>query len=116
MKKRVLSRDEILASASNRPMEEIHLPELGGYVWVRGLTGKEREDYEASVMQRRGGQLVPNLTNARAKLIVISLVDADGKPMFYEHEVLELGSIPARTLQRIWDKACELSGLSESDV
>lgn len=113
-KKKVLSRSDFATLV--RPTEPVELPELGGIVYVQGLTGAERDRYEQSVMQRRGGQLVPNLTNARAKLIVVSLVDEDGAVLFREDEVAELGNIPARTLQKIWDKACELSGLSESDV
>src|SRR6266498_6005517 len=115
-KARVLSRDDILGVAK-RPKEKVHIPEWGGDVWVQGLTGKERDRYEATVLERKkDGRVVPNLENARARLIAVSLVNEDGTPMFREHELDQLGELPARALQRIWDKACELSGLSESDV
>lgn len=113
--KRVLTRADMLDNAQ-RPMEQVELPELGGVVWVQGLTGSERDRYEQSVMKMRGGQLIPNLTNARAKLIAVSLVDENGKVLFAEDELEEIGRLPARTTQRVWNKACELSGLSDTDV
>jgi hypothetical protein len=116
IKKHVLSRDELLKGASSRPREQVEL-DGGGVVWVQGLTGTERDRYEQTVMERKkDGRLVPNLENARARLVAVSLVNEDGTPMFREDEVALIGSFNARTLQRIWDKACELSGLSESDV
>ena len=114
--KKVLTRDDILGAAQ-RPMEAVDLPELGGIVYVQGLTGAERDRYEASVMhRRRDGQMVPNLQGARARLIAVTLVDADCRPLFREDEEDVIAALPARTLQRIWDKATELSGLAEEDV
>ena len=51
-----LSRDDILKAADNEP-EEVDVPEWGGSVLVRGMTGRERDAFEVSLMQpgRRGG-------------------------------------------------------------
>ena len=114
--KRKLTRDDLLNAGSQRVIEPVEIPELGGIVYVQGLTSAERDRYEQSVMQRRGGQLIPNLTNARAKLIMMTLVDEDGSVLFTEEELGILGNIQARTLQRIWNKAADLSGITEEDV
>jgi len=115
--KRVLSRDDLLG-ATARPRDEVEIPELGGVVYVQGLTSGERDKYEGEIMKRdrRSGQMIPQLTKVRALLIALSVTDAEGTPLFSENDLHEIGRIPARTIQKMFDKAAELSGLSETDV
>ena len=117
-KKRVLSRDDLLNAGSQRVIEEVDIPELGGSVRVQGLTGAERDRYEGEILKRdrKTGQLIPQLTNARALLVAVALVDEEGKPLFSENELGLLGGVRADTLQRIWEKAAELSGMTEKDL
>ena len=61
-----LSRDDIL-KAEDLTTEEVDVPEWGGTVLVRGLTGRERDEFEASVMVRYAGEMVQDLANIRAK-------------------------------------------------
>lgn len=114
---KVLSRADILNAEDTR-IEDVPVPEWGGVVRVRGLKGVERDAYEASIMTHNDetGQFIPTLENARAKLVVRSAVDADGKPLFKENDLFDLGNKSAAALQRVWAKARELSGLSEEDV
>lgn len=112
-----LTKEAILAVAdAKRTIEELDVPEFGGTAYVRGLTSGERDHYEAQVMQRRGKELVPNLTNARAKLVVLALCDENGERLFGDRDISALGKLPAKGVQRIFDKARDLAGLSEEDV
>ena len=49
---KLLSRDEILA-ASDLTKELVEVPEWGGSVYVRAMTGTERDSYEESVLEIR---------------------------------------------------------------
>lgn len=110
-----LSREQILG-LDDIQTEELHIPEWDTFVYVRGLTGKERDIYEDSLHQRRGRDVQINLRNARAKLVVLCTVDEHGKRIFEEKDVARLGEKNARALDRIFSKARELSGLSDDDM
>ena len=96
--------------------ELVEVPEWKGTVRVRGLTGRERDTYEASLIEQRGRNTTANLVNARAKLVVLSVRSADGSRMFNEAQIAELSAKSAAALNRVWKKARELSGMTEEDV
>lgn len=111
----LLNRDAILA-ASDLVYKDVDVPEWGGTVRVRGLTGAERDQYEQSVMIQQGKRTRMNLLNARAKLVALTVVDDAGKRLFSDQDIEVLGAKCATALERIFDVARELSGLSENDL
>jgi len=111
----LLSRDAILA-ADDREYEVVPCPEWGGEVRLRSLTGAERDAYEQSLVQTRGKSREMNLRNARAKLVALCAVDENGKRLFTDADVNALGKKNAKPLDRLFDVARRLSGLSEDDV
>jgi phage FluMu protein gp41 len=113
---RELSAKDILA-ANDDVKERVEVPEWHGFVWVRGLTGAERDAFENSIIEGRGRNRQLNLLNFRAKLVAASAVDNQGNRLFTDpYQVEQLGKKSARALQRVFDKAQELSGLNEEDV
>jgi hypothetical protein len=110
-----LSREDIL-KADDLEREVVEVPEWGGTVIVQALTGKERDAYEASCMQQRGKEMVRNLANVRAKLVVRSVVDEEGNRLFADTDANALGLKSAAALDRLFDVAAKLSRLSEEDV
>lgn len=96
--------------------EDVEVPEWGGTVRVKGLTGTERDAMEASMVEGKGKKRDVNLTNMRSKLCARCIVDEDGKQLFNEMEVPELGQKSAAALDRVFTVARRLSGLSDDDV
>jgi len=92
------------------------VPEWGGTVFVKGMTGTERDAFEASIVETRGKSTSVNMRNIRAKLSAYSICDADGKLLFTEKDVKVLGEKSAAALQRVFNVASELSGISEKDI
>jgi len=111
----LLSRDAILA-ADDHEYEVVPCPEWGGEVRLRSLTGAERDAYEQSLVQTRGKSREMNLRNARAKLVALCAVDENGNRLFTDQDVAALGRKNAKPLDRLFDVARRLSGLSEDDV
>lgn len=110
-----LTAEEILGS--HDIIEELlEVPEWKGTVRVRGLTGRERDAYEASLLDQRGRSTKANLQNARTKLVVLAVHNPDGSRMFNESQISELSSKSAAALDRIWQKARDLSGMSDEDI
>jgi len=112
---KLLSRDDILG-AQDLPSEDVDVPEWGGCVRVRGLTGAERDAFEAEIVQMRGRDTHVNLRNVRAKLVARSIVDEDGKRIFGDADVHALGKKSAVALQRVFEVAQRLSGLTGEDM
>lgn len=118
----VLSRETILA-ALDLQIEWVEVPEWGAEgagVFVRGLTGADRDAFEMDMIQGKGKKAEINLRNLRAKLVVRSAVDsndpATAQPIFKIEDIEPLGRKSAAALQRIYGVAQRLSGLSEEDV
>jgi hypothetical protein len=111
-----LTKEQILAAA-DLPEEVVDVPEWGGKVLIRGMTGAERDAFEESVMVTRGNNRELNLRNFRAKLVARSIVDpATKERMFTDNEIAELGKKSARALQRVFEAALRLNGMTAESV
>jgi hypothetical protein len=118
---RLLTKDDIL-DKEDRATEIVEVPEWGGAVTVRALSGTERDHYEGSMVryQRTDKGTVEiksvETENVRARLVSLSVVDEEGKRMFAEKDVLALGDKSAAALNRLFDVAQRLSALTNRDV
>jgi hypothetical protein len=106
-----LNKDQIL-KADDLPTEEVEVPEWGGSVLVRGMTGRQRIEYEASMAVMRGGEMVPDVENSMAKLVARTIVGDDGGPMFTVADANALGEKSSAALARVFEVAARLSGMS----
>jgi len=106
-----LTKDQILR-ADDLPREQVDVPEWGGSVFVRTMTGAERDAFEQSIADDSGR----NLANLRARLAVLAVVDADGERLFADSDALSLGNKSAAALSRIFNVAQRLNALTNADV
>lgn len=111
----LLTRDQIV-NAQDLETRDVEVPEWGGWVRVKALTGRERDEFEQSTVETRGNKVKQNLTNFRAKLVALTVVDTDGHKVFSKQDVAYLGLKSAAALQRVFNAAAELSGMSDKDV
>lgn len=111
----ILTRDQIL-QANDIITETVPVPEWGGEVLVRGLSGSERDGFEDATLEQKGKSRRVNLANVRARLCALSIVDENGKRMFSDEDVRALGRKSAAALDRVFSAAQRLSGLSDDDV
>lgn len=110
-----LNREAIL-KANDIEKREVYIPEWGGSVYVRGMTGRERDQFEASIIRQRGRNTEINMKNARAKLVVMCTVDQEGNRLFTDADVAPLADKSAKALDRIFAAAQELSGITREDM
>lgn len=114
-----LSRDQILQAARNSKIERerMHVKELGGDIWVRGMTGTERDEFEEQNKFRKGKKLGQiDGRNYRAKLAVKVIVTENGERILNDHDASIFGQMPANVLERVLSKCKELSGMTEEEV
>lgn len=110
----ILTRDQILA-ANDIVTEVVPVPEWGGEVLVRGLTGAERDAFEKNIVEIKGKRTIVK-DNIRAKFVAATVVDEAGHLLFDEADIYPLGKKSAAALDRVFAAAQRLSGLSDSDV
>ena len=111
----ILTREQIL-SASDIKTEVVPVPEWGGDVMIRGLTGADRDSYEQDITTIKGKNTRVNWINARAKFVALSIVDESGQRIFEDTDIKALGNKSAAALDRVFQAAQKLSGLTDEDV
>lgn len=112
----LLSRDDIL-SVNDLKRERLEVPEWGGEVLLRTLTGAQRDAFEASMVKNKNGRQVSNYENARAKLVALCLIDEEGRQLFRATKEIEmLGQKSVAALQRVYNKCMEMNGMTDEDV
>ena len=110
-----LKREDIL-EVKDIEIEEVEVPEWGGTVCVKGMSGLERDAFEASIVQAKGKGTKVNMENIRAKLAAQTLCDEQGERLFTDVDVKLLGKKSAVALQRVFVVAQKLSGIGDADV
>lgn len=108
----ILTMDQIL-SADDLKKELVEVPEWGGHVYIKALTGKERDKMEAAVITGPGER---NFSNIRAKLVSLSVVDEEGVRLFTFEDAEKLGDKSAAVLDRLFAVAQKLSGMTKKDI
>jgi hypothetical protein len=108
-----LCREAIL-NANDIKTEEVKVPEWGGVVLVKGLTGLEKDRYDQSVYNVKDGNV--NYTNMRAKLVALSICGEDLKPIFATADIEALGQKSAAALNRVFEVAQRLSAAEVEEL
>ena len=109
----MLTKEAIMA-AVDIAVETVHVPEWGGDVKVRGLTGAQRDQYEQMLLGQR--EKSGAFYNIRATLCVLAIVDDNGNQLFDVAEIDALGKKSAAALDRIADVIRRISGLAPEAV
>lgn len=113
-----LSKKDILGSKDYKT-EVVSVPEWGGDVLIRELSGYDRDKYQLELVSIDAkGVPTPKFENiARAKLflVALSIVDEQGNKLFTEEDIEALGAKSGDALDRVYVAASDLSKLNFSD-
>ncbi|WHX19832.1 hypothetical protein QFW82_23675 [Streptomyces malaysiensis subsp. malaysiensis] len=107
---------EAILNAQDLPTEDVEVPEWGGTVRVRAMSGTELDRFESGFLGNDMKQLPKDkaLEHYRARLAAACVIDGDGNRLFRSAaEVKRLGEKNAKALRRVCDAAMRLSGMSE---
>lgn len=113
-----LSKAEIL-KADDTKVLKVSVPEWGGHVYVKNMSGTERDSFEASVVSGtpgNNGSGQVNLRNIRARLACLTVCDSKGVRLFADSEMLKLGEKSGAALDRVFEAAQKVNKMSDEDV
>jgi len=111
----VLNRDDILA-VDDIQIELTEVPEWFGAVYVKGMTGAERDRFESGIISISDKDSKVDMRDIRAKLCSETICDESGKKQFTLSDVKALSQKSAAGLQRVFEVAQRLSGITDDDV
>ena len=111
-----LLNKDVIWQVQDLTYEDVHVPEWGGSVRIRALSGAERDQFETKSIITKGNDRQVNTRNLRARLIAATAINEDGSPLFEPQDVIHLGQKSARALERLFDVARKLSGMTPEDV
>lgn len=106
----VLSKAAILA-ADDKKTFTVDVPEWGGSVVIRVMSGTERDRFESEFV---GGN--KNVEMVRAKLVAKCLCDEEGNRLFNEQEIPALGEKSAAVLDRLFTACMKHNRFTKDDV
>jgi hypothetical protein len=103
-----LSKSAILA-ANDAQVEKFEVKEWGGAIYVRTLTGTERDAFEDAYAESK-------TKSFRERFLVLAICDEYGARLFTDAEINELGRKSAIVLNRVFDKAWSINAFKPEDV
>jgi hypothetical protein len=108
-----MALDRKAIEAANKPhVEEVNVPEWGGSVYVRTLSGHEMARFSAVVSNAKPKDVEQQFVRFAAMV----LADENGKRLYSDDEIEKVGELEWRGLQRVVEAGQELNGLSDVAV
>ena len=112
---KTLNKDLILKQ-DDLQLKGVDVPEWGGHIYVRGLTGTERAKWESYVVSvTKNGKPKPN-ANLRESVLIYALCDASGKRLFKDEDAHLLAEKNGAVIEKLFKIAADLSGLNDEDI
>lgn len=104
-----LSKDAILAAKDTKLSGEISVPEWGGSVYVKTLTGTERDAFEDAYAQNK-------MKAFRCRFLVLTLCDDAGHRLFEDGDVDSLGKKSSVVINRLFEEAWKFNAFTSEAV
>ena len=104
-----LSKAKILAANDVKLSAAIPVPEWGGEVFVRTISGTERDKFEEAYSEQK-------MKAFRVRFLVITLADEAGERLFADGDIDALGGKSSVVINRLFDKAWEHNAFTDSAV
>ncbi len=103
-----LLNKEAILNAKDTRQEVAEVPEWGGHVCIRAMSGAERDDFRAAIE----GAETSLVGKFEAPLLALTLVDEEGNRLFSIDDVEALRAKSATVLDRLTQIAMRVNGMT----
>ena len=107
-----LTRDAIF-KVNDLKVEKLEIKEWGGSIFIRVLSGEERDKFEEEAYHAKGGI---NYKDFRARFAVQVACDKERKRLFTDGDVKALSRKSSVPLDKIMSAGMRLNGMTQQDV
>jgi hypothetical protein len=104
-----LSKAKILAAKDVRLSDPLKVPEWGGEVYVKTLSGLERDAFEESYAEQK-------MKSFRVRFLILTLCDDSGERLFADADTELLGKKSSVVINRLFEKAWSHNALTSEAV
>ena len=104
-----LSKTAILAAKDTKLSDPVPVPEWGGDVFVKTLTGTERDAFEDAYAENK-------MKAFRCRFLVLTLCDDAGQRLFEDGDVGELGQKSSVVINRLFEAAWKHNAFTNEAV
>lgn len=115
---KILSAEDIL-NANDLKAEVVEVPEWGGSVRIRTMTGLERDEFEAQIARQstgEGANVKVDMRGLKVKVLSLTVVDDQGKLLFTPKQIQQLEKKSGKALDDVFQVASKLNGLGEKQL
>lgn len=98
-----LSKAAILAATDVKVSAPIPVPEWGGDVYMKVLSGKDRDQFEDSISEKK-------TRRTQEMLLALTLSDEKGSRLFEEKDIEALAEKSSLVLTRLFEEAWKFNG------
>lgn len=113
-----MNKQDILGKADVK-IEQVRVAPWDADLFVRSLSGEERDALEASTLTGvlgPEGQALTDMKNFRSKLLVLAICDEQGNRIFASEDTEALGKKNGEALDILFKVAARLSGITREAV
>ncbi len=103
-----LSKRAIL-EAKDIKTKEVDVPEWGGSVCIRIISGADRDVFEQAYSEKK-------MDAFRTRFLVLTLCDESGDRLFTNDEIDSLNNKSSRVINRLFDAAWEFNAFTPASV
>lgn len=95
---------------------EFEIPELGGSIWIKGMTVLERTKFERQFRTRKDEPNHKKLNELRQRMLIACVCDKDGQQLLTEADIEAIGKQRADIIERLVNAAQIACGMSTDDM
>lgn len=104
-----LSKKAILAAKDTKLKGPVAVPEWGGDVYFRTISGLERDQFEDAYSEQK-------MKAFRARFLVLTISDENGDRLFADNEIEALGQKSSVVINRLFDEAWQHNAFTQEAV
>ena len=104
-----LSKAAILAAKDTKLSEALPVPEWGGEVYIKTLSGTDRDAFEDAYAENK-------MKAFRCRFLVLTLCDDKGQRLFEDADVADLGKKSSVVINRLFEAAWKHNAFTNEAV
>lgn len=104
-----LNKAKILAATDTKISDPVAVPEWGGDVFIKTLTGTERDQFEEAYSQNK-------MKAFRSRFLVLTLCEKNGERLFSDADVDALSQKSSLVINRLFEVAWDFNAFSQNAV
>ena len=109
----ILTAADILGADDVKKRKKVSVPEWGGEVYVKVMTGAERDQWELQATELLKN---PKSANIRAFLCALTISDDKGNRLFTDEQIVDLGKKSSVALERVFQVSRKINMVNDSDL